>query len=123
MFSTCAIRNAIGSLIMSEGVSSETKRITKRLVWCGCIAGAADGVNTWDTSFDGRECRESSMRFGLIPVSDGKEIIGTNVGVAVFDGGANGFCEGDGRIEMETIYGRAAARDFRAFHGRAHERI
>src|SRR5215471_16315391 len=89
---------------------------------CYGVAGAADGVDAREAHVHGRKCGKLRVRFGLIPVRHGKEIVGTNVGVAVFDGGANGFCERDRRIEMEAVNGRAAAREFGTFYGRAHER-
>jgi hypothetical protein len=46
---------------------------------------------------------KGGVRFGLIPVGDGEEIVGAVVGMAVFDRGFEGFGEGDGRIEMETV--------------------
>ena len=61
--------------------------------------------------------------FGLIPVGDGKEIVGAGVGVAVFDSSAERFCEWNGRIEMEAIDGSTAAGPFVSFDRRAHEAI
>ena len=84
------------------------------------VAGAADLVEAGDTGFDGRKRRRSGVGFGLIPVGDGEEIVGADVGVAVFDGGAQGFCEWNGRIEMEAVNGASASGVFFAFYGRAH---
>ena len=43
------------------------------------------------------------MGLGLIPISDGVEIVGAMVAMAVFDSGAQGLGKGDRRIEVETI--------------------
>jgi len=78
-------------------------RSKQNLASRGGVAGAADLVKAGDAGFDGRKRGRSGVRFGLIPVGDGKEIVGANVGVAVLGGSAQGFCERDGRIEMETV--------------------
>jgi len=56
-----------------------------------------------DAVVNRRERGESGVGFGLVPVGYGEEIIGAVVGVAVFDGGFEGFREGDGRIEKEAV--------------------
>jgi hypothetical protein len=55
----------------------------------------------------------------LIPVGDGKEVVGAMIGVSVLDGCANRFGERDRRVEMEAIYGGTATGKFSAYHGRS----
>ena len=63
------------------------------------------------------------MRFGLVPIGSGEEIIRAMIGVAMLDGGAEGFGEWDGRVEMEAVDGSATARVYAAFHGSAVESV
>jgi len=59
------------------------------------------------------------VRFRLVPVGYGIEIVGAVVGVAVLDGGAQRLGERDRRIEMKAIERPAAADAFGSDHGRA----
>ena len=63
------------------------------------------------------------VRFRLIPIGDGKIIVGANVGVSVLDGGLQRFREGDRRIQVEAIHRTTAARAFLPDNWRAIERI
>src|SRR5260221_1510847 len=87
------------------------------------VAGAADLVDTGDAGFDWWKRGWSGVGFGLVPVGDGKEIVGADIGVAVLDGGAQGFRERNGRVEMEAVNGRAAASVFFAFDRSAHRAV
>ncbi len=51
---------------------------------------------------------EGEVGFGLVPVGDGGEVEGEDVGVAVFDGGAEGGFEGDWVVEEEAVVVGAA---------------
>src|SRR5256885_10469192 len=86
----------------------------------GGVAGAADLVEARNAGFDWRQSGRRGVGFGLVPVGDGEEIVGADIGVAVFDGGAERFCEWNGRVEMEAVNGRAAASVFFAFDRRGH---
>src|SRR5438093_4302332 len=97
--------------------------VQRESVRCWGVAGAADLVETGDAGFDRWKRGRSGVGFGLVPVGDGKEIVGADVGVTVFDGGAERFCEWNGRVEMEAVNGRAAAGVFFAFDRRAHRAV
>ncbi len=60
------------------------------------VARAADGIEAWEARFNRWECGERGVGLGLIPVGDGEEIVGADVGVAMLDGGAERFSERDG---------------------------
>ena len=89
----------------------------------GGVAGAADLVETGDAGFDWWQSGWRGVGFGLVPVSDREEIVGADIGVAVFDGGAQGFCKRNRRIEMEAVDGTAATGMFFAFDRSAHRAI
>jgi hypothetical protein len=83
--------------------------ISTTRIHTACISGAAGGIEARQAFFHGRQFGEGGVRLGLIPVGDGVEVVGAVVGVAVFDGGFEGFGEGDGRVEMEAVDAGAAA--------------
>ena len=57
------------------------------------VAGAADRLKFRDALIDRRKRRRFGVRLGLVPVGHGIVVVGTMIGVAVLDGGANGFVE------------------------------
>src|SRR5437762_8997196 len=77
--------------------------VQRESVRCWGVAGAADLVETGDAGFDWWKRGRRGVGFGLVPVGDGKEIVGADVGVAVLDGRAQGFRERNGRVEMKTV--------------------
>ena len=87
------------------------------------VAGAADLVEARNAGFDWWKGRRSGVGLGLVPVGDGEEIVGADIGMAVLDGGAERFCEWNGRVEMETVDGASAAGVFFAFDRRAHRAV
>jgi len=99
------------------------ERHSRNLMRGECIAGAADLIEAGDAGFDRRKGRRSRVGFGLIPVGDGEEIVGSDVGVAVFDRSAQGFREWNGRVEMEAVDGASTSGVFFAFYGRAHQAV
>src|SRR5882724_4160270 len=97
--------------------------IQRESVRGGGVAGAADLIEARNAGFDWWKRGRSGVGFGLVPVGDGKEIVGADIGVAVLDGGAQGFRERNGRVEMETVDGASAAGVFFAFDRRAHRAV
>ena len=63
------------------------------------------------------------MWFALIPVGHGIIVVRAVIGVSVLDGGADRFCEGNGRIKVKAIDRRATARPFFALDRGAVEPI
>src|SRR5262245_54599274 len=50
------------------------------------VARASGGLKVRDAFVYRGKRGKGSVRFGLVPVGDGKKVVGTSVGVAVFDG-------------------------------------
>ena len=93
---------------------SKSFRIRRGRLLAG-IPRTSDGVNSRNALLDGRQGGERRMGFRLIPISDREEVIGAVIGVAMFDSCLQTLSKRDGRIEMKSVYGGAAAGKFRTF--------
>jgi hypothetical protein len=89
----------------------------------GGVAWAADRVNLGQAIFYRRQLGKRGVWFRLIPIGDGKIIVGANIGVAVFDGGLQRFRERNRRIQVEAVDRTAAAGALLPDDGGAVERI
>ena len=65
-----------------------------------CSSYAKD---SWKTVCRRRQGGELGVGLGLIPVGYGIEIVGTAVAVAMLDGDADGFFEGDGAFGVPAV--------------------
>src|SRR5207248_9739434 len=84
-----------------------------------CIPRAADRLKFWNALIHRREKWRLCVRLCLIPVGHGIVVVGAVIGVAMFDGGANGFGERNWRIEMEAVDRGGAAGALLALHRRS----
>jgi hypothetical protein len=59
------------------------------------------------------------MGFFLVPIGDREIVVGTMIGMAMFDCRLERLGERDRRIQMKPIYARTAARELRSFYRRS----
>src|ERR1700733_9740906 len=112
-----------GCLRTKKSVRFRKRPLHRRSVCLGGVTRAAYRLEAWEALVDRRKRGELGVGFGLIPIGYGVEIVGAVVGVAVLDGGAQRFREGDRGIEMEAIDGAAAAGALFALYGRTEQTV
>src|SRR5258707_14172626 len=76
------------------------------------IPRSSDWINLRNTLIEGWQCRKGGVRFRLIPVSDGKEIVGPMIGMPVLNRGAKRPGKRDWRIQVKAIDRGAASSLF-----------
>src|SRR5258708_28171606 len=83
------------------------------------IPRSSDWINLRNTLIEGWQCRKGGVRLCLIPVRDGKEIVGPMIGMPMLNRGAKRFGKNDWRIQVKAIDRGPASRLFVPLNRRA----
>jgi hypothetical protein len=90
--------------LRESGGSRSTWVETSWVVRTFGIARTSYELKSGDALIDVGEWWKREVRFGLIPVGDGVEVVRPVVGVTVLDAGLHGFCERYRRVEMKAVH-------------------